>query len=308
MPLVQLQNPLNSIYLNKFFSRAKRTIMSSKFLYLIAFVYCLSVPLFAQKPASRFIRHEKLSVTAGLGFSTYYGDLCSKFECMKFRPNFGIGAWYRVLPNFSVKAELNYFRLYAKDVYPKRNLDFRSGNVELYTALVYDVFNYTKHYRKRRFLSPYFFAGIGLTYFDPHGQDPATGSWVALRPLKTEGASYSPFTMILPYGAGVRIKYLHNLEILVEAGYRKTFTDRLDDVSSAKYPDASSFNGNDQAARMSLKAPEGSSYYNTSYRQLRGNSSKKDGYFIFNIKVRYVIGTKNIHFKGKHPLLKPIHH
>jgi hypothetical protein len=250
-----------------------------------------------QKILSRLSAHERLSLTANVGLSNYFGDLCNKFDCIKFRPGFGIGVWYRFTNHLSSKTELNYYRLYSNDVYPQRNLDFRSGNVELYTSAVADLFAYNKHFKFRKFISPYIFGGIGVTYFDPHGKDPQDGKWVALRPLKTEGVAYSPFTMILPVGAGIRLRFKKNMEFIVEGGYRKTFTDHLDDVSASRYVNTSTMSP--QAARLSMKAVN-AGYEQTYLAQPRGNPNSKDDYFIFNIKIRYVIGIAATNLKEKH--------
>ncbi len=261
--------------------------MRSKFFFVIFILSISTFSLSAQtRPQGGIIKHEKLSLTGSLGLTTYYGDLCDKFECMKFRPNFGIGLWYRFTNHISNKTEINYFRLYATDYFPERNLNFRSGNVEAYTSLLIDLFPYSKHFRKRRFISPYTFGGVGIAYFNPVGQNPTDGSWVELRGLKTEGTAYSPVTVILPFGFGIRIKYQKNLDFVIEGGYRKTFTDHLDDVSARNYVDKSLLD-TDLSRTMSLKAinneGQGNEYYDTYLGQQRGNPGKKDGYFIFNV-------------------------
>ncbi len=257
------------------------------------------------KESNSFTKHERLSLLASLGLSTYYGDLCDAFECMQFRPNFGIGAMYRITSHLSNKTEVNYYRLYSKDVYEQRNLNFRSGNVEAYTSLVFDIFAYTKHYRKRKLISPYLLAGFGITYYNPKGEDPTSeGTWVALRPLKTEGKDYSSITPIIPFGGGVRIKFKRNMEFMVEFAYRKTFTDFLDDVSGENYLPVESRTA--ENARFVVKSQD-PGYVSQINGQLRGNPNKLDGYFLTNVKLRYIVGTARSHFKGKHPLLKPHH-
>lgn len=289
--------------------------MRSKFyIAIILFLLvCFSSSVNAQKSKffskKKLLKNEKLSLTGSLGLSTYYGDLCDKFECMKFRPNLGIGFIFRLSPHISNKTELNYYRLYATDYYPERNLNFRSGNVELYTSAMYDLFPFSKHYRKRKLINPYVFLGLGFTYYNPHGTD-STGKWVALRPLETEGQHYSSLAFIIPFGGGVRVKFKRNMDIMVELGYRKTFTDHLDDVSQFHYTNKAEIT-DPLAQQMSMKAIDnlsnGYSYRDTYLSQQRGNPKKNDGYFLLSVKVRYILGVKNVHFKGKHPLLKPHH-
>jgi hypothetical protein len=229
---------------------------------------------------------------------------------MVFRPNLGIGFIYRFTNHISNKTELNYYRLHATDVYKERNLNFRSGNFEFYTSAMFDLFPYTKHFPKRKRIAPYVFLGVGLTYFNPKGQDPNTGQWVALRPLQTEGHAYGSVSLIIPYGVGVKIKFHRNYDFMLEGGYRKTFTDYLDDVSHFSYLDLSTFS-NAEAATMSMKAVDvpgdPNSYKNTYLLQQRGNPKKLDGYFLFSVKFRYIIGGAKGSFKGKHPLLQPHH-
>lgn len=288
--------------------------MRSKLL-LTGFLFLATLQLtnaqFKRGKSKGFTKHEKLQYTVGIGLTTYYGDLCDKFDCMQFRPNFGIGAIYRLLPNISVRADIAYYRLYSKDVWTNRNLNFRSGNVEASIGGQYDLYSYSRHYRKRKKFQPYVYASIGVTYFNPKGEDPLTGEWVALRTLKTEGQAtpYTPIALIVPYGGGIRYKWKPKYDFIFEIGYRQTFTDYLDDVSGPDYANLSTFT-DPVAARMSMKSQEfgeSTSYGNTYEGQLRGNNTKKDGYFIFQFKVRYIVGAKKVIFKGKHPLLKPHH-
>jgi hypothetical protein len=250
------------------------------------------------KGFKRVKHYELLTIYGGIGFATYYGDLCEGMECMKLRPQFGIGALYR-LPYFyervNIKTELNYFRLYAKDFYDVRNLSFRSNNIELYTSAMISLFPYEKHFRRRSKFDPYLFLGIGLVYYNPQGE--LNGSWYNLRPLQTEGKRYSPIAPMVPYGGGVRINLDANWNIMAEAGYRWTFTDYLDDVSGAGYQDPNSFS--DPIARdLAYKGTR-------SGLRTRGNPNSKDGYFIFTARVTYTFSEANFaKFRGKQHILR----
>ena len=217
-----------------------------------------------------------VSYSASLGTSTYYGDLSGPITNSKsfvFRPNIGIQHYYRLGYHFNIKSELNYYRLESKDYYPQRDLSFRSGNAELYTSLMYDILAFQKRYKKRSTINPYVYVGLGATYFNPHGE--YNGKWYALEPLQLEGHGYSRVTPIIPMGFGIRIKYIRGFDFMVEGGYRKTFSDYLDNVSSTTYQTSYK----DITSQM-LANPTGS-------HQQRGNPSKDDGYFIFQAKVVY---------------------
>jgi len=214
-----------------------------------------------------------------IGTSSYYGDLCDQYSCMIFRPNFGIGYMYRWNRRLSFRAEANYYRLHSNDFYTKRNFSFRSGNAEFYIGGIYDIFEFSKRYKKRKTITPYVFGGVGLTYFNPRAE--YNGTWYALEPLQTEGNKYSRITAILPFGFGAKLKLPKGFDLMMEAGYRKTFSDRLDDVSANYYQPIASFS-NPVAAALSNKTAQGDNY-----KGYRGNPHKKDGYFIFQLKLCY---------------------
>jgi hypothetical protein len=217
--------------------------------------------------------------SADLGLGSYYGDLCDQYSCMIFRPNFGIAYMYRWDRNLSFRAEANYYRLYSNDYYKYRDFSFKSGNAEFHVDGIYDIFSFSKRYKKRKLITPYVFAGFGLTYFNPKAK--YQGKWYALEPLHTEGNSYSRLTAMIPFGFGIRIKSTKGFDYMLEAGYRKTFSDRLDDVSSHKFKPIASFT-DPVAAALSNKTAQGDKY-----QGYRGNPHKMDGYFIFQLKVCY---------------------
>lgn len=260
-------------------------------LFLIFFIFLSFSDVSAQsrlRNARGIFNDERLSLTAGLGLSSYYGDLCDKAECMQFRPNIGIGAMLRMTNNIGIKGELNYFRLYSEDVWARRNLDFRSNNVELYVAGYVQLFPYQRYVHVRKSYNFYGFLGIGLFYFRPEGS--LNGEWYPLRKLETEGVKYGPISAMIPFGGGFTYNITRNYEIVLELGYRKTFTDRLDDVSNKEWKLLGEFDDK-TAAAISNKTGRGDDYW-LKTGQYRGNPTKKDGYFISQVKVRYTFVSK----------------
>jgi hypothetical protein len=223
-----------------------------------------------------------------LGTSTYFGDLCDKTECMIFRPNFGIGYLYRFDANISFKAELNYYHLYSKDYFDYRGFKFRSDNIELYGGVKYDFITYDPHHSKRKLLNPYAFLGLGITRFNPKGE--YDGHWYALEPLRTEGVNYCRVTPIIPFGFGVKVTCTQEIDVIVEGGFRKTFSDYMDDVSKHEYQPIGSFD-DPKAAFLSNRTAQGDSY-----RGYRGNPARKDAYFLFQVKLMYSPRHKHIKY------------
>jgi len=231
-----------------------------------------------------------IKVSAGLGLSTYYGDICDGWNCYKFRHSMNLGAYFRYNHRFSFRGDFFWTRLYNEDkVFKKqRNLGFRTDVLEFSISTMYDVFQFQHRFERRRTVEPYVHAGIGLAYFNPQGN--LDGTWYNLHNFKTEGKNYKQVVPVIPFGAGVRARIRHDLNIGMEFTYRVTFTDYLDDVSGKGYRDPNSFpdGPNSTAALIANKTPipvfEG---------RVRGNPKKNDGYFTFVFRVEYMIRAYN---------------
>ncbi len=147
---------------------------------------------------------------------------------------------YRISPKLGVKASLNYIRLTGDDANTTnparrgRNLNFKNDmfeflvNGELYIYKVNDVGG-TGRYSTD--FNLYFFGGAGLFYSNPKGQT-ASGSWESLRSLQTEGIAYSSFNFAIPLGIGFYYTIDRKYRLGMEVGWRTTFTDYIDDISS----------------------------------------------------------------------------
>jgi len=99
-------------------------------------------------------------------------------------------------------------------------------------------------------VQPYLFGGVGVYRFNP--QAGFDGGWVDLQPLGTEGQGidgfpkpYSLTQFNLPFGAGVKFVFNETWTLGAEFGWRKLFTDYLDDVGtqSVSYSDVYENNG-----------------------------------------------------------------
>ncbi|MBS1564020.1 MAG: outer membrane beta-barrel protein [Bacteroidetes bacterium] len=149
-------------------------------------------------------------------------------------------------------------------------------------------------------LRPYGVVGLGFFHFNPQGQDPATGQWVYLRPLHTEGQGfkeypdrkeYSLWQMNVPLGIGIKYFMSDNFSLGLEVIHRKTFTDYMDDVSTS-YIDPQLFynylpaSTAAQAARMADKRLQGQGGIGNQ----RGNSKNNDSYYSFGLKLGWRIG------------------
>lgn len=161
-----------------------------------------------------------------------------------------------------------------------RNISFRSPVFE--TSVQGEWFFYTDGKVGARYrdqtrtigwigfrLRGYIFGGIGAFYFNPQGYfdgaqyltlrhatvnegDLPVDGWYNLRPLSTEGQGfgefptrkkYIPVSVAIPFGIGAVLSLSREWSIGLEYGFRKIFTDYLDD-SSTTYVDPAVFGAN----------------------------------------------------------------
>ncbi|MEK7253597.1 MAG: DUF6089 family protein, partial [Bacteroidota bacterium] len=205
--------------------------MRRKSLRTSSFIFLLLLPFLSAKA-------QYTEVGGYVGWSNYLGELSEQ----RLAPN-GFGGMLGVFGrrNFtkylSAKASLTKGSLSGNDEFAKleanrmRNLSFRTDVLELSFTGEANLLPY--NIRDRKTGVPYVFAGIAATYFNPQAQ--MRGAWYNLQPLQTEGKKYSRCTVALPFGLGMKFNLTYKLNVGVEVGARKTFTDYLDDVST-KYP------------------------------------------------------------------------
>lgn len=240
-------------------------------------------------------RDRTLILTAGTGTSTYYGELSNPGTLLKFQPNFNVGLQGFVTPRIDVRAELNWFRLEGSDAAANtperkaRGLSFHSSCFEFSAIGAVNLFANGNRYYRRQQVNFYAFAGIGLLYFNPMAD--YKGKSYSLASLHTEGVSYSRVVPVIPVGGGVRLKMTPNMNLVIEGGYRKTFTDYLDDVSNryvapSSDPVTAYFQNPNNPAYNPAASGDINNYAAGS---IRGNPATKDAYFLLNVKVEYYL-------------------
>ena len=237
-------------------------------------------------------RDRNFLVSVGTGTATYKGEMVNPGDFGRLRPNVAFGAEYYMNSRLSLRAELTYFQLRGSDKDAdddrwERNLSFKSGNVELSVMGTINLSPMGIRFYQRSALNFHAFAGIGVLYFNPKAE--LDGKTYALQPLQTEGKKYSRFQPVIPIGLGARIRLDPFFNILVEGGYRFTFTDYLDDVSIRRYPDGATLKS-DLSRRLSDRRPEiGTQPDNPTQVGVRGNPKENDGYVILNVTLQYYL-------------------
>ena len=255
-------------------------------------ILLLTISSFTEAQSFYSARRERsLILSGGLGTSTYYGDLANTNAYIKANPNVNAALQYFLTNRIGARVELNWFTLAGDDKDAngggrvERNLSFQSSNFELSAVGMINLFTHGDRFYRRPGINIYGFAGVGILYFNPKATD-QLGNSVSLQPLKTEGVAYSLVAPVIPFGLGIRFKVNPMFNLSIEAGFRKTFTDYLDDVSTT-YPGASSFNGDAQAIYFSDRRVDPA--LNGTAGGVRGNSNSLDSYLLLNAKVEYYL-------------------
>lgn len=242
-------------------------------------------------------------INVGSGTANYKGELVNPGEFGILKPNITIGAEYYFFPRISTRAQLTWFQIAGDDAKAdddrrQRNLSFKSSNIEFSAIGIVNLGPQGDRYYDRPLLNFHGFIGVGLLYFNPKTE--YEGKMHALQPLKTEGVAYSRLQPVIPMGLGARINVSPVLNVLIEGGYRLTFTDYLDDVSRKRYlgPDAFGGDPNSLAYKLSDRRPEIGTvpggdivpdYEQRTTKGVRGNPETNDGYFILNLSVQYYL-------------------
>lgn len=269
---------LNKIKFNTFLVNRTKTNPMKRLL-LIAGCF----PLFASA--------QNLYLSGRLGMSNYQGDLKAKSISFAQSKVLGsVGARYDLTEHIAARAFLTYTSIHADDKIgtpsmQSRNLNFRSNILDLELAGQYNFFSFNTQW-----WTPYVFAGVGFFHFNPYTND-SSGTKTFLKPLSTEGQGFVPgiknyktWQFCIPLGVGAEYSINEDMRLGAEFGYRKLFTDYLDDVST------------NYAEENSLRAARGQKAVDLAWRgdekggggypipmTTRGNPKYKDAYYYLAI-------------------------
>ncbi len=178
--------------------------------------------------------HPKFSRTmwhTGVGVGIYSGDLAAPFHVGRqggfLNPQLNAGIAYQLTHFVAFRAEGAWFRLRAT---PGEGLwggtGFKGNYWEASVSLVHRIF--PKYYFESiyRGFDPYVFVGIGLMRY----------STKPIGTLTEESGRAQGTSRVIPLGVGFNYQLRGNIWLSLEAGYRLTQTDLLDNASVAEDP------------------------------------------------------------------------
>jgi hypothetical protein len=271
--------------------------MTRHFTNAMILLLAVSSTAFAQKNTKRY---QEFGIF--LGGSYYIGDLNRAHLNSLTQPAGGVVYRYNFNPRFGIKGNLLFGSVKGDDSQSgvnsqiTRNLSFKSPVTELAAEMEFNFLEYTLG-NSRTPWTPYVFGGVAGFRFNPQGQ--IGDNFYNLQPLGTEGQEtvansskrYRLMQVSLPFGIGVKATISKMIGVSVEWGWRKTFTDYIDDCSKT-YVDPQIL----MAAYGPLSAYLSDPSINTDHSQnigkQRGNSSTKDWYSFAGIMITFKLRAK----------------
>lgn len=226
----------------------------------------------------------------GLNTSTYYGDLKDDSDLIDVKPSLSLGLMTGISRRVYLRGEFSWITLSGRDLPDAgsgragRNLSFTSNNYEFSISGLWHVVPHRGRFYQRTNINGYGFIGVGGLYFNPKAR--LDGVEYALQPLQTEGVNYSRIALVIPFGVGVKIKLTPFANLALEAGWRKAFTDYIDDVST-QHIDISTVS-NPITKRLADRRPE-LGLQPVAPGNKRGNPDREDAYMLLSAKLEYYL-------------------
>lgn len=257
-----------------------------------------------------FLVNAQLELGLMAGVSNYQGDLAPESTAASFgQTHAAFGGFFRYNIHRFVSARINVFygTISGDDAKAEsawrneRNLSFRSRVLEAGLTVEYNILGYQPYNFERTF-SPYIFGGIAGFRHNPEAY--YDNRWIELQPLGTEGqgmadfpAQYSRTAIAIPFGLGAKYAINDKWNIGLEFGFRKTFTDYLDDVSTQYVEYSELFAGNGELA--AALGNRGGEYFDSEPISIptgsnRGDQENDDWYFMGGLTLSYNISDNGL--------------
>lgn len=261
-----------------------------------------SIALFALCAIAASARGQVNEIGLTVGASYYIGDLNPYRHYPKDTKLAG-GLVYRhnFTDRYALRLQGLYGTLQAYDsdsndsLQLARNLHFRSRLIEVSALFEINFFKYRLRGKEGTKWTPFVFGG--LAYFRSNPQALLDDTWYDLVQLGTEGQgatgggeAYKVDLMSIPFGGGFKFNF-GRVDLQVEWGMRRTWTDYIDDVSGTYYDNARlAFENGALAATLADRSGlEQSIPDHSNTGRARGDSNTRDWYVYSGLSITYII-------------------
>ncbi len=231
---------------------------------------------------------QRIELGATIGCANYVGDISPSMVIKETKPALGFFGRYNFSSSFAFTGSFLVTQISGSDqnfdFNAPRNLSFRCNITEFSGVFEFNYLKYALGVRDQNFTS-YIFLGLGMFKYNPQAN--YEGSWIDLRPIETENKGYSTVSVAVPFGIGIKWRMSRHLALESSLGFRKTYTDYLDDVSRmyadpvAKAESKGVTAGvlTDRSSELNNGIPQFKEGYH------RGNSDFRDWYIIAGVSL-----------------------
>lgn len=270
---------------------------SVKYLLLAPLLVMVGLTAWAQGSLSRF------EVGGSVGGMNYIGDLNDQSMFGSVSLAGGVVARLNLDTRWSLTLGGIYGHIQGgnPDVDPLRNLSFRSYLAEGFLRAEFNFAPYGLGSGALKRATPYLFCGVGVYGYNPQASYTADGQqqWYDLQPLGTEGQGTSAYPdrqkyelvgVSMPFGIGYRWRISPSVHMTAEYGWRKTWNDYLDDVSTTYVGDEVLMGpggGGSTSVIFSDRSDEVVPGYVNSPGLKRGDDSLDDWYAYFSVSLTF---------------------
>ena len=247
--------------------------------------------------STRFINAQTNEIGIFLGGSLFHGDVGynnGEYAILETQPVIGIQLKRNLNYYFGLQLSINRGEVYANDATSNdifalnRNLHFKSLITEFGLLIEMNFQPYLSRDNDYN-TSPFIYSGITRFYFNPQMKS-SDGNWYNLRPLNTEGQTsdlypsrslYKLNGISIPIGIGYKMNIYEFITLSFHIGWRITFTDYIDDVSTTYVEES-------MLSDLALDLANQSNHdFNPGFQ--RGNEFDKDKYGFVGLSILYSI-------------------
>jgi hypothetical protein len=275
-----------------------------------------------------------------IGGANYLGEMGGKdqprrdfiWDMKLSQTRWAVGGFARRKLNrmFSVSTGIMYMRIQGADALTEsygprrgRNLNFRNDLLEWYIRPEFTIFQDNDLGGRGRYKTDFRlfgYVGAGVYFSNPKGQLNREGAFYNLRDYNTELANYSAIGVSIPAGIGFHFTKKRRHRYGFDIGWRTTFSDYLDDVSTTyKDPDLLPGGATGTAAQLAnqnnfvASDPTLPDPYNYGYREfadgsavenIRGDPTHNDSYLTMTFTYSYVLRGQSNFYRQRYSWIR----
>ena len=171
------------------------------------------------------------SVDIGLfgGAGTYFGDMTKINLPKSVHPAYGAFMRYNFNPRYALRFNVIDGTIGADGSYQGDDWKFDKNVVDVSLQFEFNFFKYIVGEKETPY-STYVFAGIGMQTYNYTMDQTKLAPLVDPTYFKTASESGRVWSPTIPFGLGFKFNVSKRIGLGLEAGLRKTFSDKLDDL------------------------------------------------------------------------------